>query len=59
MKEKHQIAHMEREVESLIQRFRMEYSISVASAIGVLYLAMHKIATQALEQDDDDAEPSV
>lgn len=58
MREREQIIHLEAEIEAVIQRFRMEYSLTVASAIGVLYLAAHKLAKSATEEDDDDGRTS-
>lgn len=54
MKEREQIVHFERELERLIQRFRMEYRLSVASAIGVLQLQIHKICVATVIEEDDD-----
>jgi hypothetical protein len=50
--------HFDLELQRLVRRFRAEYEMSYAEAIGCLTLAAARITEEALgaESDDDDAE---
>lgn len=53
MKETEQIEHFDRELGRLIERFRLEYSLSYAAAVGVLYLRLNHLAQESIEEGEE------
>ena len=53
MSEKEQIDHFANELDKLVQRFRSEYEISYAAAVGVLYMKIHLLCAEASEKGDE------
>ena len=54
MKESNQIEHMDSEITKTVIRFRQEYELSYASAIGVLHLQIARLEKEALEIEEDE-----
>lgn len=51
MSEKEQIAHFAQDLDNLITRYRQEYELSVASAVGVLEIVKHDLIREHMEDD--------
>lgn len=47
---KEQVEHFEFELDKLIHRFREEYELSIAEALGTLRIVQAKIEKEALEE---------
>lgn len=47
MKERDQVRHFQSEIERVIDRFKFEYRMSVASYVGVLYIIIDNILRDA------------
>jgi len=45
-------AHFEKELNSLIDRFRLEYDATYAEIVGCLALAQHDLMVEAGEEDE-------
>ena len=61
MDEHEAVNHLFREINSVFERFRLEYKISYAAAVGVLEIFKHELIEDALEveldaEDDDEDE---
>lgn len=58
MNEHEAIDHLFKELNSVFERFRLEYQISYASAIGVLEIVKHELIEDSLgdefDEDGDD-----
>ena len=46
--------HLDREITKTVNRFRQEYDLSYASAIGVLTLQIARLTKEALEIEEDE-----
>lgn len=53
MSEKDQIDQLSNELDNLVERFRKEYDITYASAIGVLQLKIHSLGQEATELEEE------
>jgi hypothetical protein len=53
MSEKEQIEHLADDLDKLIERYRLEYDISYASAVGVLQMKIHTLCDDAKEQNEE------
>lgn len=49
MSEKDQIEHLAQSLKALINRFRSEYEMSLASVIGVLEVEKHELIAEQLK----------
>ena len=56
MREREAIRHFENEINAVIERFRLEYKLSVASAVGVLEIVKTTITLEAIDNHADDDE---
>lgn len=56
MDQKEQIGRFSDDIEALIDRYRKEYDLSYAAAIGVLQIKIVLLATEALDNPDEDEE---
>jgi len=58
MTEHEQIAALSNDLDSLLDRYRAEFDLATASAIGVLTVAIHELVQEAyidrLDEDDDE-----
>lgn len=46
--------HLVEEIQSVLNRFSMEYTISTAEVIGVLHLLAMDVANDAFEQEEEE-----
>ena len=53
MTDREQIAAFEADLDKLVSRYCQEFQISVAGAIGVLTMKVHRLIAGALEGDND------
>lgn len=53
MSEKEQIDHFANELDKLVERFRKEYEMTYASAVGVLEMKIHLLCAEAEERRDE------
>lgn len=51
---KEQIEAFADEIDNVVRRFRAEYDLTYAAAIGVLDLAKHKLLNEALGQEEEE-----
>ncbi len=54
MNQKEQINAFAKDVQNIIDRYRQEFDLSYASAIGVLAIIEHEMATESLNSSDDE-----
>ncbi len=53
MTEKEQTDHFANDVDNLVERYRSEYEMSYAVAVGVLQMKIHLLCDEASERGDD------
>lgn len=54
MNEKDQIDHLSNDLHNLIDRYKAEYELSLASVVGVLEVVKHQVIKQQLSNLDDE-----
>lgn len=54
MNEKGQINHLANDLHNLIDRYKAEYELSLASVVGVLEVVKHQVIKQQLSNLDDE-----
>ncbi len=54
MSDKEQIDAFAADLEALVSRYRAEFNLTLAAAVGVLEIQKHALITDALREDDDD-----
>lgn len=53
MSDREQIEHFETELLKLVERFRCEYEISTAGAVGVLQMQAHRLIREAIDNSEE------
>lgn len=56
MSEQEQIAHFDKELGRLVDRFAVEYEMTYAAVVGCLFMKAHVLCDQAKRMAEDDAE---
>jgi len=53
MSEADQIKHFGDEIDRLVDRFRQEYEMTYAAAVGVLHIKAHLLCAESAERSDE------
>ena len=52
MRQAEQIAHFEKDLNALLDRFRSEYDLPYAAVVGVLHMTAFKLCQEAMEEEE-------